>query len=55
LFLLGWNDVPKRRPVPIESIAALRAFAPTPLGPLGVTQLLTKGPNRHTYTLFRKN
>lgn len=54
-FLLGWNDVPKRRPVPIESIAALRAFMPAPLGPLGVTQFLTKGPNRHTYTLFRKN
>ena len=55
LFLLGWNDVPKRRPVPIENITALRAFSPTLLGPLGASQFLTKGPNRHTYALYRKD
>ncbi|MEO6992522.1 MAG: class I SAM-dependent methyltransferase [Lacunisphaera sp.] len=54
LFLLGWNDTPKYRPVPIKSIAALREFSPAVLAPLGTSQFLTKGPNRHTYSLFRK-
>jgi SAM-dependent methyltransferase len=53
-FLLGWNDVPKRRPVPIASIAALRALSPAILGPLGVSQFLTPGRNRHTYNLYVK-
>lgn len=54
LFLLGWNDVPKRRPVPIESIVALRALSPAILGPLGSSQFLCPGRNRHTYSLHAK-
>ena len=54
LFLLGWNDVPKHRPMPIESIAALRTLSPAIMEPLGVSQFLTRGPNRHMYTLYTK-
>lgn len=55
LLLLGWNDVPKHRPVPLEDIAALRSFLPQTIEPLGVSQFLTASRNRHIYTLLRKS
>ena len=54
LFLLGWNDEPKHRPVPIESIVALQTFRPEIIEPLGVCKLLTATRNRHTYNLYVK-
>ncbi len=54
-FLLGWNDVPKRRPLPVENIAALRQLSPAIIEPLGVHQFLTRGSQpAHGYTLYAK-
>jgi len=55
LFLLGWNDVPKRRPVPLESIAALRKFSPAIIEPFGVSQFPVQGSKRHVYNLYARS
>ncbi len=54
LFLLGWNDVPDHRPIPPDSIEALKALRPQVIEPLGVSKLLTDSPNRHTFNLYIK-
>lgn len=54
LFLLGWNDVPKRRPVPLEAITALRGFSPAIMEPLGVSRFPVRGSKRHVYNLYTK-
>jgi SAM-dependent methyltransferase len=52
LFLLGWNDVAKHRPMPLAEIGALRDLHPSVIVPLGVSTLLTDTPNRHTFNLY---
>jgi SAM-dependent methyltransferase len=54
LFLLGWNDVPEHRPMPLSSIAALASLRAAVIEPLGVSQMLTNSPNRHTFNLYIK-
>lgn len=54
LFLLGWNDVPEHRPMPLDSIEAMKVLKPQVIEPLGVSQLLTDSPNRHTFNLYIK-
>ena len=52
-FVFGWDDIPERTPVPLESIAALakfERFAPARLG----FRYLSDTPYRHTYEFFRK-
>lgn len=51
-FLLGWNDIPERRPMPLEEIEALRAFDRFAFPALGTAHYVTQTPYRHTYDFF---
>lgn len=53
-FVFGWDDIPERTPVPLESIAALAKFEPFTPQPLGASRYLTDTPYRHTYDFYRK-
>jgi len=53
-FLLGWNNVPKRRPMRLEDIVALKAFLPAVIEPLGVAQYPVHGTKHHVYNLYLK-
>ncbi len=55
MFLLGWNDVPKRRPVPLENIRALQGFSPAKIEPLGASQYRVRGSKHHVYNLYAKS
>jgi len=53
-LVLGWNDLPERRPFPLEESPALRALEPLPLPPLGGARYETRTRNRHVFAVFRK-
>jgi SAM-dependent methyltransferase len=52
-FILGWDDIPARTPVPLEGIAALNRFERDPMGS-GSWRYETDTPYRHTYDFYRK-
>ncbi|HEY3258519.1 MAG TPA: class I SAM-dependent methyltransferase [Gemmatimonadaceae bacterium] len=54
LFMLGWDDLPARTPVPLEELASLRLFAPSRFPALDSWRYLTDTPYRHTYAFYRK-
>jgi len=51
-FIFGWDDIPQRTPVPLDSIAALARFEPFTALPLGASRYLTDTPYRHTYDFY---
>lgn len=51
-FLLGWNDLEGRRPLPLDSLASLKRFRSETFEPLGVARLLANPENRHTYDFY---
>jgi SAM-dependent methyltransferase len=53
-FILGWDDIPARTPVPLAEIESLQRFRPEPFAPLGGWRYLTDTPYRHTYDFYRK-
>lgn len=53
-FLLGWDDIPARTPVPLADVANLRLFQPFTFPPLGTWRYLTETPYRHVYDFYRK-
>lgn len=55
IFIIGWNDVPDHRPIPLEDCKALSLFNPLVFEPLGVQTILCTSPNRHTYSFYIKN
>ncbi len=55
LFVLGWNDITRCRPVELDSINSLKMFDKFVFPPLGADCHLTATPNRHTYSFFRKS
>ncbi|HVK06618.1 MAG TPA: class I SAM-dependent methyltransferase, partial [Armatimonadaceae bacterium] len=54
LLLVGWNDVPEHTPVPLESIDALKPFAPWVFAPLGGARIPTDTELRHTFDFYQK-
>jgi SAM-dependent methyltransferase len=54
VFVLGWNDIPKRRPLAPEESASLRGFKPYLLPPFRASRYLTRGGNRHTFDFYCK-
>jgi SAM-dependent methyltransferase len=54
LMLLGWDDVPLRKPVPLEQIASLNRFQRYPFPAFGTWRYVTDTPFRHTYDFYRK-
>jgi SAM-dependent methyltransferase len=54
VLLLGWNDVPARRPFPIEQCESLHLFRPYRFAPLDGYCHRTATRNRHTYNFYEK-
>jgi SAM-dependent methyltransferase len=54
VLLLGWNDTPERLPLSPDESASLARFEPFVAPPLGVSRFLTRNPNRHTFSFYRK-
>ncbi len=53
-FVLGWDDIPPRAPVPIEKIDSLQRFRKEAFPPLGSWRYRTDTPYRHSYDFYRK-
>ena len=54
VFVLGWADIPEKRPFPPEETKSLRRFKPYIFPSLGASRYLTSGELRHTFLFFRK-
>jgi SAM-dependent methyltransferase len=54
VLMIGWDDIPERRPFPLSECVALRAYVPFVFPPLGTAEFLTDTPYRHTYSFFAK-
>ena len=54
LLILGWNDVPNRRPIIPREARAVAAVAPFDFPPIGRSAHLCAGANRHTFDFFTK-
>jgi SAM-dependent methyltransferase len=53
-FLFGWDDVPRRTPVALETISSLARFREYTFPVLRAARYLTDTPYRHTYAFYRK-
>lgn len=53
-FLFGWDDVPRRTPVALETLSSLKRFRPYTFPPLNTSRFVTDTPYRHTYAFYRK-
>jgi len=53
-MLLGWNDVPRRCPFPLESITSLSRFRRAEFPLFGNWRYLTDTVYRHTFDFYRK-
>jgi hypothetical protein len=53
-FILGWDDIPARTPVPLEQIKALSRYQRFPLAEFGSWRYVTNTPYRHTYDFLRR-
>ena len=53
-MLLGWNDVPRRCPFPLESIASLSKFRKHEFPLFGSWRYLTDTVYRHTFDFYLK-
>jgi hypothetical protein len=54
IFVLGWNDIPEKRPFTLAESESLRLFAPYVFPPLNSSSFLTANPNRHTFNFYIK-
>ncbi len=54
VFVLGWNDIPKHRPFPVEECQSLTLFNPHVFQPLSTSRYLTANSNRHIYNFYVK-
>jgi SAM-dependent methyltransferase len=54
VLVLGWNDVPRRRPCRPEEIESLARFEPFAFPPLAASRHLTTTRNRHVFDFHRK-
>jgi SAM-dependent methyltransferase len=53
-LLLGWNDVPRRTPFPLEQISSLSRFRKFDCPLFGTWRYLTDTPYRHTFDFYLK-
>ena len=53
-LVIGWDDIPGRAPVPLETIASLKALTRAPFPPLGTWRYVTDTPYRHTFDFYRR-
>lgn len=52
VFVLGWDDNPRRRPFPLQASASLAAMKRFQLPPLATDHYLTANEGRHTFDFF---
>lgn len=55
VLILGWNDVPEHRPVPLETIRSLAQFARLEDSPFGTWRSVAQTPARHIYDFYTKH
>jgi SAM-dependent methyltransferase len=55
IFILGWNDIPERKPFPLEECQSLAKFKPYIFTPLSSSQYLTTSPRRLTLNFYSKD
>jgi SAM-dependent methyltransferase len=53
-LVLGWNDVPRRTPFPLETLTSLAKFRKFDFPPLGSWRFLTDTVYRHTFDFYLK-
>lgn len=53
-FLLGWNNIPERTPVPLENIKALKLFESVELPGMGGRRIETLSRNSHIFDFYQK-
>lgn len=54
VLVIGWNDIPERRPFYPEELESLERFKHYHFEPLSAWRYLTKNPNRHTFDFYIK-
>jgi len=53
-LIIGWNDIPQRRPFPLDELHALSQFSKSHFDPLQTWRYLTDTPHRHTFDFYQK-
>jgi SAM-dependent methyltransferase len=53
-LVVGWNDIPERRPVPFNQLASLQELQKCAFPPLGSWRFETDTPYRHTFDFYRR-
>lgn len=54
VFILGWNDIPERRPFSLKNCQSLKLFEPYIFPPLSVSEHLTETHNKHIFNFYIK-
>jgi SAM-dependent methyltransferase len=54
-LLLGWDDLPSRKPVALDDIPSLARFRKYVFPALGTWRFVTETPFRHTYDFYQKS
>jgi hypothetical protein len=54
-LILGWDDVPRRTPVPLTQISSLALFRKYVFPEFGTWRYVTDTPYRHTYDFYEKS
>jgi len=54
LLVLGWNDIPRKTPFPVETCVEAAGFRPHVFPPLGTARHLTRTRNRHIFSFYVK-
>jgi SAM-dependent methyltransferase len=52
VLIVGWDDVPERRPCPLGDLKALASFTPYHFAPLDNSEVALPGELRHTFSFF---
>lgn len=54
VLVIGWNDIPEKRPFPLEELHSLARFEPFVLPPLGASRHLTRTRDRHSFLFLTR-
>ena len=55
VLIVGWNDLPERKPFPLEECKSLGNFQPYIFPPLSTSQYdISQEPYKHVYNFYRK-
>jgi spermidine synthase len=54
VMMIGWNDLPRSRPIPFAELPSIACFEPYVFPPLMTHELRTRSIGRHVFTFYRK-